>query len=88
MRRELNHGCHALLLLQERGGGEDPDASGVIPFLRGSSNGDHGVELLLELSGLGSLKVVVGSHRRWWRDTPRGGVAHRSCNGRREGGRP
>jgi hypothetical protein len=74
-----------LLLLQERGGSKDPSVGSVIPFLHG---GDHGVELLPELGGLGSLAVVIGSHRRWWRGTPRGGAAHRRCSRRREGGRP
>jgi hypothetical protein len=98
-RRRLDQGCRGmglldddgscvLLLLQEHGGGKDPSAGSVVPFLRVGGSGDHGVEFLPELNGLDSLVVVVGGHRSWWHGTQGGGTAHRRCSRRREGARP
>jgi hypothetical protein len=78
----------ALLLLQERGGGKDPGAGGIVLLLRVGDDGDHGVEFLPELGGLGSLVGVVGGHQRWCRGAQEGGMDHRRCSGRREGGKP
>jgi hypothetical protein len=80
-RRRLDQGCHgaglldedgsrALLLLQEHGGGKDPGVGGIVPFLRGGGGDDHDVKFLLKLGGLGSLAVIIGGHRRWWRGSP------------------
>jgi hypothetical protein len=59
---------------------------GVVPFLH-VGGGDHDVEFLLELGGLGSLTIVISGHWGWWRGTPRGGVVHRKCSRRRQGGK-
>jgi hypothetical protein len=60
----------------------------VIHFLHVGGGGDHGIEFLPELGGLGSLTVIVSGHWRWWHGTPSGGVTHRRCNGSRESSRP
>jgi hypothetical protein len=83
-RRRLNQGrCSAgllgedgrrtLLLLEERGGGKNPGASGIVLFLHGGGN--HGVEFLPELGDLGSLAGVIGGHRRWCRGAVTGDAA-------------
>jgi hypothetical protein len=53
-------GSRALLLLEEYGGGKNPGASGVVLLLHVDGGGDHGVEFLPELGGLGSLVGVIG----------------------------
>jgi hypothetical protein len=68
-------GSRALLLLQERGGGEDLSTGGIVPFLCVGGGDDYGIEFLLKLGSLGSLAVIVSVHQRWWRR-------------RREGDRP
>jgi hypothetical protein len=47
-------------LLEEYGGGKNPGASGVVLLLHVGGGGDHGVEFLPELGGLGSLAGVIG----------------------------
>jgi hypothetical protein len=96
--RRLDQGCrsmgflgeddsHALLLLQERGGGKDPGMGGIVLLLRGGDD-NHGIEFLLELSGLDSLAGVVGGHRRWCHSARGGRVDHRRCSRRRKDDRP
>jgi hypothetical protein len=53
-----------LLLLQERGGGKDLGMGGIVLLLHVGGGGDHGIEFLSQLGGLGSLAGVVGGHRR------------------------
>jgi hypothetical protein len=59
-----------------------------VPFVHGDGGGDLGIEFLPELGGLGSLAIIIGGHRRWWRSTPRGSVVHRRCSRRREDDEP
>jgi hypothetical protein len=80
-RRRLDQGCRdtglldedgsrALLLLQERGGGKDPGAGIIIPFL--CVGGDHGVEFLSNSAASTawqSLSVAIGG----------GGTAHQEA---------
>jgi hypothetical protein len=53
-----------------------------------SGGGDHGVEFLSKLGGLGSLGFVVGGHQRRCHGAKGGITVHLRCNGRREGDMP
>jgi hypothetical protein len=49
------------------GGGMNPSTGGIVLLLR--VGGDHVIEFLSELGGLGSLAGVVGGHRMWFHGT-------------------
>jgi hypothetical protein len=57
-------GSRTLLLLQERGGDEDPGTGGIVPFLHVVSGDDHGIEFLAKLGVPISLAGVVDGHPR------------------------
>jgi hypothetical protein len=60
------------MMTLERGGGKDLGAGDGVLLLH--VGGDHGVEFLPELGGLGSLAGVIGGHQRWCHDAQ--GVVH------------